>query len=315
MLELFKNFTLQLFADGDGGGESSSDGAEATAGVEIPSSVPARARENYRKAVESNTVRNAQPEAKETTEADAETTEAPAHIPYSELIKSDEYKEEHRAWTEKTLNDRLKKYKGIENELAQTKELLSLVGQKYGLDGNSESFMTDIAKSIEDDDSYYENYAMEHDISPQEARKIVTLERKVAANDRREEEARRQEQQRMQIMQLQQNAERTKQMFPNFDLNTEMQDEQFRRLVAATNGDTTAAYRTRHWNEIIPQTMQMASQQAAIQTANAVKANKSRPVENGLAGSAPSVTTQKDFSKMNLNELRAYAEEQRRAKR
>jgi hypothetical protein len=66
-----------------------------------------------------------------------------------------------------------------------------------------------------------------------------------------------------------------------------------------------------HWNEIIPATVQMASRQIQSQTAQAVASNKSRPIENGISSTAPSVV-QQDFRNMSLADLRKYAEEQRR---
>jgi hypothetical protein len=66
-----------------------------------------------------------------------------------------------------------------------------------------------------------------------------------------------------------------------------------------------------HWNEIIPATVQMASQQIQTQTAQAVASNMARPTENGMSSIAPSVVNQ-DFTGKSLAEIRAYADEQRR---
>ena len=155
---------------------------------------------------------------------------------------------------------------------------------------------------------------MEHDISTDEARRIVTMERKVAQIEAEKEAQVKQEQMRQQIMLLRQNAEKTKAQFPNFDLDTEMQSEKFRRLCAVNNGDTTSAYMACHWNEILPATVQMASKKVQEQTANAVASNKSRPIENGISSVAPSVVKQ-NFKGMSLAEIRAYADEQRRSGR
>ena len=127
-------------------------------------------------------------------------------------------------------------------------------------------------------------------------------------------EQQKQEQMRQQILTLRQNAEKTKAQFPQFDLDAEMQNEKFRRLCAVNNGDTTAAYMACHWNEILPATVQMASQRVKEQTAQAVAANKARPSENGLSSSASSVVTQ-NFKGMSLSDIRAYADEQRRKAR
>lgn len=312
---------LQLFADGGGDG---GDGGSASASVgealgkdesgekKIPASIPEKAKKYYQKAMEktsgSTTGASAQNSDNAQTTNGQPTTE---RLSYADMIKSDEYKEEHEAYIKKLIGDRLKKYKGIEETVDKQKLMLETVANKYGVNPNDENYLETLAEKIEADDSYYENYAMEHDISTEEARQIVTMERKAAQYDAMKEKEAKQEQMRQQIMVLRQNAEKTKSQFPQFDLDTEMQDERFRRLCAANNGDTTAAYMACHWNEILPATVQMASRQIQQQTAQAVASNKARPIENGISSSAPSVV-ERNFKNMNLEQLRKYAEEERR---
>ena len=312
MLEFLRQ-NLQVFADGDTGGDGgSADGgtgesAVGTSGENIPASIPEKAKKYYQKAMEKNT----KPSEKTPTTTESNTTEKKS---YADLIKSDEYKDEHKAYMDKTIGERLKKYKGIEENLGKHKALLDIVAMKYGVNPDDENYLDTLTQKIEADDSYYENYAMEHDISAEEARKIVTMERKVAQIEAQKAQEAKQEQMRQQIMVLRQNAERTKSQFPQFDLDTEMQNEKFRKLCAVNNGATSAAYMACHWNEILPATVQMASQRVKEQTAQAVAANKARPAENGLSSKASSVVTQ-DFKGMSLKDLRAFADEQRRKQR
>lgn len=306
-------FNLQLFGEGgtggDGGSADSGTGEAAVddSGAKELASIPEKAKKYYQKAMEKAPKTSAKAQA--TTEPS--TTEKKS---YADLIKSDEYKDEHKAYMDKTIGDRLKKYKGIEENLGKHKALLDIVANKYGVNPDDENYLDTLTQKIEADDSYYENYAMEHDISAEEARKIVTMERKVAKIEAQEAEQQKQEQMRQQIMTLRQNAEKTKAQFPQFDLGAEMQNDKFRRLCAVNNGDTTAAYMACHWNEIIPATVQMASQRVKEQTAQTVAANKARPIENGLSSTASSVVTQ-DFRGKSLAELRAFADEQRRKAR
>lgn len=299
---------LQLFGEGgDGGaGGEGAVGGETT-GAEIPSAIPERARKNYKEAVERHAPK-VQNETPTTTESIIEK------VAYADLIKSDEYKDDHKAYMEKTIGDRLKKYKGIEAQNTQMLGLLETVAAKYGVDTAAENFLESLTTKVNEDDSYYENYAMEHDISPEEARKIVTMERKVQAIEAQEKERQRQEAMQQQIMTLRQNAEKTKAKFPGFDLETEMQNEKFRRLCAVNNGDTTAAYMACHWEQVMSGAVQNAAQQITAQTAQAVAANKARPTENGMSGSVAAVTTKDDFSKMSLTQLRAFADTERRKK-
>ena len=312
---------LQLFADGgDGGGDGGSAsastgealGKDESGEKEIPASIPEKAKKYYQKAMEKHSGSTTDVPTQNSDNGqptnDQGTTEK---LSYQDLIKSDDYKEEHKAYMDKTIGDRLKKYKGIEEDLGKHKAILDTVALKYGVNPDDENYIEVLTEKIEADDSYYENYAMEHDISAEEARRIVTMERKAAQFDAQKQEMEKQEQMRQHIMVLRQNAEKTKAQFPQFDLDTEMQDERFRRLCAANNGDTTSAYMACHWNEILPATVQMASRQIQSQTAQAVASNKARPIENGISSTAPSVV-QQDFRNMNLQDIRKYAEEQRR---
>ena len=315
---------LQLFGEGGGdggdGGSASASVGEALGGekkpgeIDIPASIPEKAKKYYQKAMEkhsgSTTESSTQNSDNGQPTNDQGTTD---DMSYADLIKSDKYKDEHEAFIKKTIGDRLKKYKGIEENLSKHKEMLDTVALKYGVNPDDENFLDTLKEKIDADDSYYESYAMEHDISAEEARKIVTMERKAAQFDAQKEEAERQEQMRQHIMVLRQNAEKTKAQFPDFDLDLEMQDERFRRLCAANNGDTTAAFMACHYNEIISNTVQRASRQIQSQTAQAVASNQARPIENGISSSAPSVV-QQDFRNMNLKELRQFADEQRRKK-
>lgn len=313
MLEKLR-LNLQLFGEG---GESGDGGAANPTGENvvdnsgennIPASIPEKAKKYYEKAMAKTSASKPKTSDKAQATNESSTTEKPS---YADLIKSDEYKDEHKSYMDKVIGDRLKKYKSIEEDLRKHKSLLDVVANKYGVNPDDENFLGVLAEKIEADDSYYENYAVEHDISTEEARRMVTMERKAAQFDAQQEEQTRQEQMRQQIMLLRQNAEKTKARFPQFDLDTEMQDERFRKLCAVSNGDTSAAYMACHWNEILPATVQMASRQIQAQTAQAVAANRARPIENGISSAAPSVV-QQDFSKMNLKQLRQWADEQRR---
>ena len=314
MLEILR-LNLQLFGEGGEGGDGGSSNPVGENEVDnnsgendILASIPEKAKKYFQKVMEKNV--HSKPETSEKAQPTNEqgTTEKTS---YADLIKSDEYKDDHKAYMDKAIGDRLKRYKGIEDDLGKHKALLDVVANKYGVNPDDENFLGVLAEKIEADDSYYENYAMEHDISTEEARRIVTMQRKAEQFDKQQEDQQRQEQMRQHIMLLRQNAEKTKARFPQFDLDVEMQDERFRKLCAVNNGDTTAAYMACHYDEVITNQVQMASRQIQSQTAQAVAANKARPIENGISSSAPSVV-QQDFKNMNLAQIRAWADEQRR---
>ena len=301
---------LQYFAEGAEGGEGADGGsaegiAEVSGEESLPAFAPEKAKRLYKNAVDAH--KQDKPKKAE-TEVQKPTEEKPAHIPFSELIKSDEYKEEHKAYMDKTISDRLKKYKGIEESNGKMSEALSKVAVKYGLDSNSEDFLDSLTKAIDEDDSYVETYAMEHDLSTEEAKKSLAMQRKLEAYEAERQMREQQAAQQEQINLLLQSAERTKQVYPEFDLDIEMQNEKFRNLCAVTQGDTLAAYRAIHFDELSARQGIATAQKATQQIANSVAANKSRPIENGLSSQASAITTT-DYSKMSLREIRDAAAE------
>lgn len=308
---------LQLFAEGgEGGGEgSASAGAEtgAQGGASAESSemdaelarIPERARGAYKKALERNKAMKVETPKESTPK---EESEKPKHLAYADLIKSDEYKEEHKAYMDKTIKDRFKKYEGLEENNAKMAQALNVVATKYGLDASSETFLDDLSSKINEDNSYYESYAEANDISVEEAKKNLELERKVKQFEMQEEQRRRQEAEAQAIATLRQNAEGTKQKFPDFNLELEMQNEEFRRLCAITHGDTTASYIALHHGEIIPKMVAQETERAKQAITNSIASGQARPIESGLSKqSAGVVNTTPSYKGMSAKEMKAYA--------
>lgn len=332
-----KLFDLQLFADGADGG-STGDGAGVDTGVsgenenvEIPSFIPKKAHKTYLKAMQKS--RSASGETKKEgnvpQDQSAEdptatkTEDKPSKLTFSQLVESEEYKSEREDYMHNAFKNRFKKFDGMEKENAIAKRFLSEMAERYGVDQNSSSFFEDLEKAKNKDSSEkrVRELSEKYDMDDEEARKIADAEASLVENERQkkaqemaqQEIQKRQEQERL-MEQLRQSAEKTKARFPSFDLAFEMQNESFRRLVAACQGDTTAAYIATRPDEVLQNTAQAAAQQASLQVANAVAANKRRPVENGLSSSSPSVA-ETDFSRMSLKQLREYAAEQRKLSR
>ena len=93
-----------------------------------------------------------------------------------------------------------------------------------------------------------------------------------------------------------------------------MANERFVTLCRATNEDVMAAYEVVHRDELKAMQSQALAQRAQQQIANSVASNASRPIENGLTSQASAIVST-DFSRMNLAQIRAFAEEQRRKQR
>ena len=305
---------LRFGEGGDGGNASASGDAGATSGegsgVDIPSSVPERARKLYAEVFSQKSASVKEQKAEASGNEGAEHSKPT----YDELIKSDDYKQAHHEYMEKALNDRFKKYEGQKERLKAADGLLKTIGMKYGLDSEDKDFMTKLTDAVSKDDTYYERYADDHDMTPAEARHIVELENKVKEQEIAQKKAREEEERQAQFRVVQANSVKTQSMYPSFDLSTELQNPNFVRILSATNGDTTAAYIATHHGEIVNSVAQTVAQQAKEASAKAAASGYNRPIENGIAGTAPT-NVEINFSRMSLSELRAYADEQRKKMR
>lgn len=314
MSKIYK-YCLQLFADGGDG--AAGDGAEGNeTGESLPNRIPERGRKIYEKALErKRSSSDARSNESDSQIPSSDTEEdKPKRLSYADMIKSDEYKDEHKAYMDKTIGDRLKKYKGIEAENETMRSALGIVANKYGLDATSEDFLSTLQQKINDDSSFYEDYAMEHNISTDDAREILTLKHKVAMQEQERKRAEEESRNAEFFNALRKRAEATKEVYPEFNLEIELQNPRFVRLLGATEGDTTAAYRTVHYDELAKRAGLQAKQTAQMQAANTVASNMQRPIENGLSSQASS-TISVNWKGANLQQIRQFAEEQRRARR
>ena len=321
---------LQLFADGGAGGAASAGdgatGSDAATGVsdigtdssdvsdEVPASIPEKARSIYRKAMKQHRANTARVPAESSTTAEEKATDAPSETAkeesqpkrptYAELIKSPEYKEEHSRYMQQAIAER---FKGVNARTARTDKILSVVATKYGLDPQSESFLDDLEKATDADDAYYEAYAEKHDMTSEEARRVVNLEQQLAAAQREATARREAEEDARAIEALRPRAAETQKRYPSFDLDTEMKNPAFVRILNATQGDTTAAYMAVHHGELIPQMIQRATDDAVRATVNDIRRSAARPAENGVSSPAPAAKAEVDYSRMSLAQIRAQA--------
>lgn len=321
--DLFFMIPLQFFGEGGDGGSGGGDGGASATGdsgngnnAATEARIPERAKRYHDEAVKlemQRSGRNPEAVAKAQSKTDAsnsDTGETKSNetkkLSYKELIKSPEYAEEHKKYMEDTLSKRLSKYSDTEAKYSKAMETLGYIATKYGLDPTSDSFASDIDARIREDDDFFSEYAAEHNMPVEEARANALMRAKLQRYQREESERKANEQSERALQTLRQNAEATKQLYKNFDLDTEMQNEKFRRMCAATGGDTTTAYRMAHWDEINNQTRYEASEEARRAVTESIRSGQNRPQENGLNAQTPIQNPVPDFSGMDKKQLREY---------
>ena len=275
---------LQLFAEGAGGdggtGAEGATGASATAAV------------SQNKGVKSNPLANVQygvqPTVAEETSPAAKVVENPTedrNAKFEALIKG-EYKDLYDAKVSDTVQKRLKASKETVdryNELAPTLEALA---KKYGVDASD---IKALNKAIEDDDSYYEQEALEKGVTVEQLKEIRKMEKENADLKRQMEEQNRRDNANKLYAQWMEQEKQTKTVYPSFNLREEMQNPKFVDLLRS-NIDVRTAYEVIHKDDIIAGAMQFTAKKVEQNLTNKIIANGARPSENGNSSQGASVT-------------------------
>ena len=279
-----KLLNLQLFAEGgDGGtGAEGATGATATAAV------------SQKKGVKSNPLADVKygTQAEEAAPvAEVEATPAPVeavedrNAKFEALIKG-EYKDLYDQRVQDTVQKRLKGSKENEAKLNSLTPILDMLAKKYGVDASD---IKALNKAIEEDDSYYEEEALEKGVSVEQLKAIRKMERENAELKKQMEEQNRRDNANKLYAQWMEQEQQTKSVYPSFDLRTEMQNPKFVDLLRS-NIDVKTAFEVIHKDEIIPAAMQYTAKQVEQKIANKIIANGARPTENGNSSQGASLT-------------------------
>jgi hypothetical protein len=143
-------------------------------------------------------------------------------------------------------------------------------------------------KAIEEDDSYFEEEALEKGLSVEQLKEIRKMERENSELKRQMEERQRKENADRIYSQWMDQAEKAKAVYPSFDLRTEMQNPQFINLLNS-NVDVRTAYEVLHKDEIIPAAMHFTAKTVEQKLTNKIIAQGARPAENGNSSQSASV--------------------------
>lgn len=215
---------------------------------------------------------------------------------FEALIRG-EYKEQYNKRVQETVRRRMKGTQETVDKYNSLVPLMELLGSKYGTND-----IAALTKAVEEDNGLWEQEASERGISAEQLRQQKKLERDVKLMEQRLAE----DSQRQAYEQLHRQTEELKNLYPNFDLDTELQNQNFVKMLRS-GIDPKTAFEVIHHDEILPAAMQWAVQQTKEQTAKAVAANAARPTENSVS-SQSAATVKKDFSKMSGAEIRDIRE-------
>lgn len=277
-IDLFPKLDLQLFAEGAGGGDGGT-GAEGATGV---TATVAGSQKG---------VKNPLADVKYGIQ-DAPAAEEPAQIAtpdrnaaFEALIKG-EYKDLYDARVQDTVQKRLKGSKETVDRYNALTPTIEILAKKYGVDAND---IEALNRAIEEDDTYFEDEALQRGITVEQLKEIRKMERENAELKRQMTERETQEKASKLYAGWMEQAEQAKAVYPSFDLQAEMANPRFLDLLRS-NVDVRTAYEVLHKDEIIPAAMQFTARTVEQKLTNKIISGGARPAENGMSSQGAAVT-------------------------
>jgi hypothetical protein len=267
---------LQLFAEGGDGGT----GAEGTAGSGVattPKGVKSNPLADVKYGIQEDGVQNANAQVTDEGAVDLSAE-------FEELIKG-KYKDLYDARVSDTVQKRLKGTKEQVAKLESLTPVLEMLGKKYGVDATDAEALI---KAVEEDDSYFEEEALELGVPVEQLKQFKKTERENAELRRQMEEISTKENAAKIYQGWLDQAEEAKNFFPSLDLETEMQNPEFVNLLR-NNVSVKAAYQVIHQDEIMRGAMQYTAKTIENKLTNNIIANGQRPTENGNSSQSASV--------------------------
>ena len=287
--KLISLFDIQLFAEG--GAPAGGDGGAAAA-------APA---EGPQQGVKGNPLANVKYGRQEGDPAAGDQQQSEdRNARFEELIKG-EYKDLYDARVQDTIQKRLKGNEATVQKYNALSPVLEMLSSKYGVDaGDAEA----LAKAIEEDETFYEDEALEKGLTVQQVKEIRKMQRENEALKQQMEASQHKAMVDQTIAGWMQEAEELKQVYPGFDLDEEIRNEDFARLLKS-NVPLRTAFEVIHKDEIIPAAMQFTAKKVEEKMANAVRSGQKRPTESA-SGSHGAVQVKSDpskFTKADIDEI------------
>ena len=287
---ILRSIDLQLFAEGGSsasaaGAAGSGTGAEGVTTADGMPATSARAKNNPLADVKYGIQENAE----DAQVADAQNTAGQVSAEeraakFESLIKG-EYKDLYDAKMQDTIQKRLKGTKDTVDKYNALAPTLETLAKKYGVDPTD---IDALNHAIDEDNTFFEDEALEKGISVEQLKEIRKIERENAdLKKQMREQSVRENADRIYAGWLEQ-SDALKQIYPNFDLDAEIKNPRFVDLLK-NNVDVRTAYEVLHKDDIIRGAMQFTADTVQTKLANNIIAGRNRPSENGIGQTSPAV--------------------------
>lgn len=211
---------------------------------------------------------------------------------YNELING-EYKDLYTQDTQNMINKRFKEMKTLQSQVQSYMPVIDTLMQRYRItDGD----IGKLQNAIENDEAYLTEAADEAGMTVDQFKAFQKLERENKALVQAQQQRQMGEQVNAQVQRWVQEAEALKQTFPNFDLNQEVQNQDFVAMLKK-GVPVEHAFKVIHFDDIIQEAMRTTAVTQEQRIVDNVRARGMRPSENGVSQRS-AFTVKDDVSKL-----------------
>jgi hypothetical protein len=225
---------------------------------------------------------------------------------FEELIKG-KYKQQFDGRVHSIMQNRFKNAQDAKDVAAKWQGATAALAAMYGIDGTDPDALKD---AIEKDDGLFSAQAEAQGLTPEQFRENLRLRMDAQTGRNMQEQMRIEAEKQATFQRWETEASELSEVFPNFDLASELENETF--LANLNRGlSVRDAFLVAHMDEILTGSSAAAEAQATQQTVNNFKQRAARPAENG-ASHKPAVIRKTDPSKFTDADLDEIARRSRR---
>lgn len=217
-----------------------------------------------------------------------------------------EYRDLYDERVQSLMKRRIGETKGLQEKLDSYNPLMNLLAEKYGVENADPQKIMD---AVNADNSFFEDAALREGLSVEQYKHLKKIEAENKAFREAKKNAERTRQRDQAWARWTREAQDVKNIYPGFDLKTELVNPEFVQLLGSGVG-VKAAYQAIHMDEIMAGTISKTAKIAAKRQADAIRAGQARPMENGASG-AVGMNAKIDVSKLTDKQIDELAKRAR----
>lgn len=280
--DYIKNLHLHLFDGAPAGGTEG--GAEGTASTQDSNAEPVVVYGKDPAGDEGSQVGSDEEEGGDDPEEDI-------NAEFEELIKG-KYKQQFDSRVHGILQNRFKNSQQADDVASQWQDATAMLAARYGIDGTNPAALKE---AIEKDDGFFSAQAEEQGLTPEQYRENLRLRMDAQAGRNMQQQMRLEAQKQQTFQRWEAEADQLQEAFPNFDLGSELENEDF--FGGLNRGlSVREAFFLAHMDDILSGSNAAAQQSATKQAVDNFRQRAARPVENG-SNHKPAIIRKTDPSK------------------